>query len=318
MIHRHHLSDELKRNLFFCRSCQMTDWNYDELILGQRGYALKSCWTGVRKSLRRYAKANKSVSFRINYNIRHLLLLRASERNSHPPLALARAELLTYEIPAKIYGALFGELSLTNAHALRENMERTSTRQRKRKICPKCNQNLSHSAYVRHQSPMVCSEKSEAKKSACLQTSEAISTLSRPCAKPSSTLPSCFTDTLPAITSDSDSAAGSDDELERDNVEVMSEEEMDMISEVDAHTELGDTCQENDSKMNHLCKEIPREFLAKWIQFLQGHSFKLLQIKYHYSSGFSVVLQNFGAWYYIVVTFSESYTSMGKQNNKFN
>ena len=39
-------------------------------------------------------------------------------------------------------------------------MASTATiRQRKRKLCPKCDQLLSHSAYVRHQNPAVCPEK---------------------------------------------------------------------------------------------------------------------------------------------------------------
>ena len=35
-----------------------------------------------------------------------------------------------------------------------------SSRQRKRKRCGKCKQELSHSAYIRHQNPIVCPERS--------------------------------------------------------------------------------------------------------------------------------------------------------------
>ena len=48
-------------------------------------------------------------------------------------------------------------------------------RERKRKRCPKCNQDLSHSAYNRHKNPAVCPEKGlELQKSAIDQTKKKI------------------------------------------------------------------------------------------------------------------------------------------------
>lgn len=41
-------------------------------------------------------------------------------------------------------------------------------RRRKRKVCPKCDEELSHSAYLRHQNPIVCPEK----KHPCTQSPE--------------------------------------------------------------------------------------------------------------------------------------------------
>ena len=38
------------------------------------------------------------------------------------------------------------------------------TRQRKRKVCSKCGQNLSHAAYIRHQNPTVCPGKVDPKR----------------------------------------------------------------------------------------------------------------------------------------------------------
>lgn len=48
----------------------------------------------------------------------------------------------------------------------------STSRQRKRKLCLKCNQELSHSAYVRHQNPVVCPERTSL--SVCLETSSEI------------------------------------------------------------------------------------------------------------------------------------------------
>lgn len=42
-----------------------------------------------------------------------------------------------------------------------ENTPITQARQCKRRVCPKCNQNLSHAEYVRHQNPLVCPGKTE-------------------------------------------------------------------------------------------------------------------------------------------------------------
>ena len=39
------------------------------------------------------------------------------------------------------------------------------TRQRKRKVCFKCGQSLSHRAYVRHQNPLICPRKTQSKNS---------------------------------------------------------------------------------------------------------------------------------------------------------
>ena len=112
-------------------------------------------------------------------------------------------------------------------------MEHTPTRQRKRKVCPKCSQNLSHAAYVRHQNPMVCPGRLEAKKS---KTSQPDSAYLQPNPALQMSSPA---DELPPASENGDHEIA---ESESDNVEILSDED------VDAHCSSRDMCQENATK----------------------------------------------------------------------
>ena len=134
-------------------------------------------------------------------------------------------------------------------------------RQRKRRVCPKCNQNLSHAAYVRHQNPMVCPETKRLRTSdkAVPCTSAEDTALQPTCTEPSLVVQQS-TDEESVLFSDTDSGSEST-ESESDNVEIMSDIEMDVNAGTDAsvmNCSSGGLSQEETCNQTHTQVDSPR------------------------------------------------------------
>ena len=110
-----------------------------------------------------------------------------------------------------------------------------TTRQRKRKVCSKCGQNLSHAAYVRHQNPLICPGNNESKRRLCNERLQEA-------ASDRAMQPSMSRDE-PVVSTDHDSGAESV-ESESESIEI--------VSDLDENEDFGDACDQSQVKIDSL------------------------------------------------------------------
>lgn len=135
-----------------------------------------------------------------------------------------------------------------------------SNRQRIRRICSKCNQELSHSAYVRHQNPTVCPEKVSIPHSSSSSTAE---------------VSIAYEEYQPAE-EDTDVASSSESELES----TLSDEGVEVFSEDDCSEEEVQQLQETATEMNfqrERMKVVVRH-ICSFISFFFNYAIEFLKM----------------------------------------